>query len=67
MHIEAQPGRLSLVVTDPRPGGRVNGTAPWRAASGLTSMRERAAQVGGSLTAGPTAAGGRVEALLPLG
>ena len=30
-------------------------------------MRERAAQVGGSLTAGPTPAGGRVEALLPLG
>ena len=67
VHIEAQPGRLSLVVTDPRPGARVNGTAPWRAGVGLTSMRERAAQVGGSLTAGPTDAGGRVEALLPLG
>ena len=58
---------LSLVVTDPVPGPRLNGTAPWHAGVGLTSMRERAAQVGGSLTAGPTPAGGRVEALLPLG
>ncbi len=71
VRIEAPPGGLSLVVTDARPGprsrGRANGTTPWPAGVGLTSMRERAAQVGGSLTAGPTPSGGRVEALLPLG
>jgi signal transduction histidine kinase len=71
VRIETPPGGLSLVVTDarpdPRPRGRTNGTTPWSAGVGLTSMRERAAQVGGSLTAGPTPSGGRVEALLPLG
>ena len=71
VRIETPPGGLSLVVTDarpdPRPRSRTNGTTPWSAGVGLTSMRERAAQVGGSLTAGPTPSGGRVEALLPLG
>jgi signal transduction histidine kinase len=71
VRIETPPGGLSLVVTDPRPGprsgARVNGATAWPAGVGLTSMRERAAQVGGSLAAGPTLSGGRVEALLPLG
>jgi hypothetical protein len=30
-------------------------------------MRERAAELGGSLTAGPTPDGGRVRAVLPIG
>jgi signal transduction histidine kinase len=38
----------------------------WRLGVGLTSMRERAAELGGRVTAGPTDHGGRVHALLPL-
>jgi two-component system NarL family sensor kinase len=39
--------------------------AAWRDGVGLASMRERAAELGGTCTAGPTPAGGRVEAVLP--
>jgi signal transduction histidine kinase len=39
--------------------------AAWRGGVGLASMRERAAELGGTCTAGPTPAGGRVEAVLP--
>jgi signal transduction histidine kinase len=66
VRIEAPPGWLSLVVTDDCPPAMGESTS-WQGGVGLTSMRERAAQVGGSLSAGPTATGGRVEALLPLG
>jgi signal transduction histidine kinase len=38
----------------------------WRPGVGLQSMAERAAEVGGTLQAGPTPAGGRVYARLPL-
>lgn len=38
----------------------------WPHGVGLRSMHERAAELGGSLTAGPTDRGGRVHALLPL-
>ena len=41
--------------------------APWRPGVGMTVMVERSAEVGGSCTAGPTPAGGRVTACLPLG
>ena len=64
VRLDAPAGGLSVVVTD---AGTPGGVGPWPSGVGLTSMRERAAQVGGSLTAGPTAEGGRVEALLPLG
>ena len=40
---------------------------PWTPGVGLASMRERATELGGTLTAGPTADGGRVSAALPLG
>lgn len=40
--------------------------APWAPGVGLTSIRERAAELGGSCEAGPTGDGGRVLALLPL-
>jgi two-component system NarL family sensor kinase len=46
-----------------------NGTAqaaPWRPGVGLSSMRERAAELGGSCTAGPSSDGGQVLATLPL-
>jgi signal transduction histidine kinase len=64
VRLDAPTGGLSVVVTD---GGTSGGGAPWTAGVGLSSMRERAAQVGGTLNAGPTSEGGRVEALLPLG
>jgi len=38
----------------------------WRPGVGLSSMRERAAELGGTLTAGPGPQGGRVAAVLPL-
>ncbi|HST66126.1 MAG TPA: histidine kinase [Mycobacteriales bacterium] len=55
---------LVLTVTD---DGRSAGT--WRPGVGLTAMRERATELGGSLAAGPTPDGGRVVAryLLPGG
>jgi len=38
----------------------------WRPGMGLVSMAERVAEVGGTLQAGPTPTGGRVQASLPL-
>ncbi len=51
--------RLS-VVDDGAPDG------PWVPGVGLTSIRERATELGGTCTAGPTRTGGRVVAVLPL-
>ena len=51
--------RLSIV-DDGTPDG------PWTPGVGLTSIRERAAELGGNCTAGPTPTGGRVVAVLPL-
>jgi two-component system, NarL family, sensor kinase len=53
---------LWLSVTD---DGASSGT--WQAGVGLNSIIERAAEVGGRSEAGPTATGGRVCAVLPLG
>ena len=55
------PCGLSLVVTDDGP--EHDG---WVAGVGLTSMRERIAELGGTVTVGPAAGGGRVAARLPL-
>jgi signal transduction histidine kinase len=41
-------------------------TGPWSPGVGLTAMRERAAELGGTLSAGPSATGGRVLARYPL-
>lgn len=46
---------------------RAPAAGPWRAGVGLSSMRERAEELGGTLTAGGIAEGGRVRAELPLG
>jgi signal transduction histidine kinase len=51
--------RLSIM-DDGTPDG------PWIPGVGLTSIRERAAELGGTSTAGPTPTGGRVVAVLPL-
>jgi signal transduction histidine kinase len=53
---------LRLSVQDDGRGAR-----SWQPGVGMSSMRERAEQVGGTLTARPRAEGGRVEALIPLG
>jgi two-component system NarL family sensor kinase len=57
-------GALVVTVADDGTGGPVG---PWRPGVGLSSMRERAEEVGGSLRAAQTGAGGLVEAVLPLG
>jgi hypothetical protein len=55
-------GRLHVEVID---NGQATQT-PWPAGVGLTSMRERAAELGGACEAGPVPEGGRVTAVLPL-
>ena len=55
---------LSIEVSDDGAGPR----SSWQAGFGLISMRERAAELGGSFEAGPApGGGGRVTASLPLG
>jgi signal transduction histidine kinase len=39
--------------------------AAWTPGVGITSMRERVAELGGTLSCGPSAQGGRVRAVLP--
>jgi two-component system NarL family sensor kinase len=56
---------LRVCVHDDGPPGEEVGRG-WRSGVGLLSMRERAAELGGTLVAEPTAAGGRVLAHLPL-
>jgi two-component system NarL family sensor kinase len=61
----AVDGSLGIEVCDDgaTPTGVEQG---WRPGVGLQSMAERAAEVGGTLQAGPTPTGGRVQARLPL-
>jgi signal transduction histidine kinase len=58
-------GDLCLGVHDDGTISTANGGG-WRPGTGLQSMAERAAEVGGTLQAGPTPTGGRVQASLPL-
>jgi signal transduction histidine kinase len=58
-------GDLCLGVHDDGTISTANGGG-WRPGTGLQSMAERAAEVGGNLQAGPTPTGGRVQASLPL-
>jgi signal transduction histidine kinase len=58
-------GDLRLAVQDDGTPSAANGDG-WRPGTGLQSMIERAAEVGGTLQAGPTPTGGRVSARLPL-
>lgn len=57
--IAVDSGLQLSIVDDGPPDG------PWRPGVGLTSISERAAELGGTCTAGPTPAGGRVRAVLP--
>lgn len=54
---------LRIEVNDDGP----DDSEPWRPGVGLRSMQERAAELGGTLRAGPGDDGGRVVATLPLG
>jgi signal transduction histidine kinase len=58
-------GDFRLEVNDDGPTSTANGDG-WRPGVGLMSMAERVAEVGGTLQAGPTPTGGRVQASLPL-
>ena len=62
VHIGVADSTLRLEITD-------CGTAAgqWQTGVGVSSMRERADELGGTLVAGATPAGGRVAANLPLG
>jgi signal transduction histidine kinase len=71
VHLDHQPGRLSVEVVDDGRGlaaaaatGRLDGAG----GHGLLGMRERVELWGGQLTVGPAAGGGyRVRAVLPFG
>jgi two-component system NarL family sensor kinase len=52
---------MAVDVTDDSPDA-----SPWTPGVGMLGMRERVAELGGDLDAGPTPAGGRVHARLPL-
>ena len=58
-------GGLCVAVQDDGTASTANGDG-WRPGVGLLSMAERVAEVGGTLQAGPTPTGGRVQATLPL-
>ncbi|MEV5963423.1 histidine kinase [Kribbella sp. NPDC051952] len=62
VRISGGPGELRLSIADDGPA--VNGR--WVPGVGLTSMRERVAELGGTMLAEPTPAGGRVHMCLPL-
>ncbi len=56
------PDMMEVTVTDDgRPGPRA-----WTPGVGLSAMRERAEELGGTLDAGPTGSGGRVVVRFPL-
>jgi signal transduction histidine kinase len=59
-------GDLCLEITDDGANRSVDAGLAWQPGVGLASMRERVAEVGGTLQAGPTPTGGRVRASLPL-
>ena len=62
VRLTTDDGALKMIIAD---DGSSNG--PWSPGLGLTSIQLRASEVGGACDAGPTAEGGRVTAILPLG
>ncbi len=67
-HARARTARITIAVDSALQLSIVDdGTtdSPWLPGVGLTSIRERAAELGGTCVAGPTGAGGEVRATLP--
>lgn len=62
VRLATEDGTLEMIITDDG-----STTAPWSPGLGLASIKTRATEVGGACEAGPTAKGGRVVAVLPLG
>lgn len=62
-HIELRVDRNSLTLEVCDNGHSAN---PWEPGGGLNTMRERIAELGGHLTAGPSHCGGTVRAVVPL-
>ncbi len=60
VRLDAEGDGLRLEISD------LGNSEAWRPGVGLASMRERAAELGGTLTAGPGPDGGAVTAVLPL-
>ena len=65
--LELSNGKVVLVADTAGPLLAVDGAEPERQRYGLIGMRERAAALGGELSAGPTRDGWRVSCELPLG
>jgi signal transduction histidine kinase len=63
--IIAVDGELCLAVHDDGTTPTANGGG-WRPGTGLQSMNERVAELGGTLEVGPTPTAGQVHARLPL-
>jgi signal transduction histidine kinase len=67
VEVRYEPSRLWLRVRNGPPPVRGGGPPPAPPGHGIIGMRERAAMLGGTLTAGPSGKGGYlVEAVLPL-
>jgi signal transduction histidine kinase len=66
LSLEVGRGRACLIADTSGPTVAAPAGEPERARYGLVGMRERAAALGGELTAGPTADGWRVICTLPL-
>jgi signal transduction histidine kinase len=64
--LDVGDGRASLVAETTGPTAAPHAGEPDRACYGLIGMRERAAALGGELTAGPTPDGWLVTCTLPL-
>jgi two-component system, NarL family, sensor kinase len=62
VQLTTDDGTIEMIITDDG-----SSTAPWSPGLGLASIQTRASEVGGACEAGPTAEGGRVVAVLPLG
>jgi signal transduction histidine kinase len=67
VEVRYEPERLRLRVRNDRPPAPGPHPVAGTAGHGIVGMRERAAMLGGTLSAGPTSDGGYlVEAVLPL-
>jgi len=62
VRLTTNDGTLEMIITDDG-----SSTSAWSPGLGLASIKTRTSEVGGVCEAGPTADGGRVVAVLPLG